>query len=48
MTIDHSERVMLNRDGKAVPVLKTVTAATIGGRDMLIENVVALPEIKSP
>ncbi|GAB6286210.1 MAG: hypothetical protein STSR0009_24110 [Methanoregula sp.] len=48
MTIDHSERVMLNRDGKAVPVLKTVTATTIGGRDMLIENVVALPEIKNP
>ncbi|MDD4137418.1 MAG: PAS domain S-box protein [Methanoregula sp.] len=43
MTIDHTERVILNRAGAAVPVLKTVTATTIGGRNVLIENFVALP-----
>ncbi|MDD1686360.1 PAS domain S-box protein [Methanoregula sp.] len=40
MTIDHSERFLLNRAGAAVPVLKTVTAATIGGRQVFIENFV--------
>lgn len=42
MTIDHSERVLLNRNGEAVPVLKTVTQTTIAGRNILIENYVPL------
>ena len=43
MTIDRSERVLLNRDGGSVPVLKTVTPATIDGRNVLIENYVRIP-----
>jgi len=48
MTIDRSERVLLDRNGETVPVLKTVTAATIDGRDVLIENVIPLPADKNP
>ncbi|MFA4861476.1 PAS domain S-box protein [Methanoregula sp.] len=43
MTIDRSERVLLHRDGGSVPVLKTVTATTIDGRNVLIENYVRIP-----
>jgi len=43
MTVDHSERMLLNHAGAAVPVLKTVTATTLGGRNVLIENYVPLP-----
>jgi len=43
MTIDRSERVLLNKDGRSVPVLKTVTATTIDGRNVLIENYVRIP-----
>ena len=42
MTIDHSERVLLTKSGEALPVLKTVTAANISGRSVLIENYVPL------
>jgi len=43
MTIDRSERVVLNRAGAQVPVVKTVTATIIGDRHVLIENFVAIP-----
>lgn len=42
-TVDRSERVVLNRTGSAVPVLKTVTVTIMGGRNVLIENFVAIP-----
>ena len=37
MTIDHSERLVLARNGKSFPVIKTVRPVTIGGRALLIE-----------
>jgi PAS domain S-box-containing protein len=43
MTIDRSERVVLNRAGAQIPVIKTVTATTIGGKNVLIENFVTIP-----
>lgn len=46
MTVDHSERVLLNKNGDAVPVLKTVTETTIDGRNVLIENYVPIIPIK--
>lgn len=46
MTIDHSERALCNREGKAVPVLKTVTAATLDGRDCYIENFINISALK--
>ncbi len=47
MRIDHSERIILNRNGEPVQVLKTVTAATLDGREVLIENFVPLPASKT-
>lgn len=44
MTIDRSERVVLNQAGAQIPVVKTVTATIIGGRNVLIENFVAIPQ----
>jgi PAS domain S-box-containing protein len=41
--IDRSERVVLNRNGEEVPVLKTVTETTLNGQRVLIENFVAIP-----
>ena len=43
MSIDRSERVVLNRAGAQVPVIKTVTVTTIDHRNVLIENFVAIP-----
>jgi len=37
LTIDHSERVVLARNGKSFPVIKTVRPVTIGGRALLVE-----------
>jgi len=48
MTIDRSERQVLTRNGEAVSVLKTVTATTIGGRNVLIENFVPILAVKNP
>lgn len=48
MTVDHSERVLLNKNGDAVPVLKTVTETTIDGRNVLIENYVPIIPPKKP
>ena len=42
MIIDRSDRLLLTRKGDAVPVLKTVTETTIGGRNVLIENFVPI------
>jgi PAS domain S-box-containing protein len=47
MTFERSERVLLNRNGESVPVLKTVTATTIGDRNILIENYVIIPASKN-
>lgn len=47
-TVDRSERTILTRNGEEIPVLKTVTTATIGGRQLLVENYVPLPAPQSP
>ena len=46
-SIDRSERRLLNRKGEQVMVLKTVTKAILGGRNVLIENYVPLPQPKT-
>jgi PAS domain S-box-containing protein len=38
MKVDRAERVLLARDGKSVPVLKTVTDMTVGGKRVFIES----------
>jgi len=40
--IDRSERVVLNRNGEEIPVLKTVTETTLDGKKVLIENFIAV------
>jgi PAS domain S-box-containing protein len=39
-TVDSSERVLLNTDGRHVPILKTVTTVTLDGREHLLESFV--------
>jgi PAS domain S-box-containing protein len=46
LTVDHAERVLLARDGKQVPVLKTVTTLTIGNRKCLIESFIDITPVK--
>ncbi|MBE0652115.1 MAG: PAS domain S-box protein [Bacteroidales bacterium] len=37
-TIDNSERILLNKNGESIPILKSVTQVNIDGRKLLIEN----------
>lgn len=38
--VDLSERVVLDRDGNRVPVLKSVSLVTLGGEEVLLETFV--------
>jgi PAS domain S-box-containing protein len=44
--VEKSERLILTADGRSIPVLKTVVAAKISGRDLLIESFIDLSEQK--
>ncbi len=44
--VDRSERMLLKANGQAVPILKTVTPASWGGRDYLIESFIEISELK--
>jgi PAS domain S-box-containing protein len=44
--VDRSERFLLTADGGKVPVLKTVTSASWGGRQYFIESFVDISELK--
>lgn len=46
-TVDKSERVFLKADGQRIPILKTVTSATWGGRRYFIESFVDISELKA-
>ncbi len=37
--IDNSERVLINKEGKRIPIIKTVTQINLGGRKLLLENI---------
>ncbi|MBN1514320.1 MAG: response regulator [Phycisphaerae bacterium] len=39
-TVDNTERVLLNADGREIPILETVTRVVLGGRDVLIGSFV--------
>ena len=43
-TVDHSERVALNRNGEKVPVLKSVVRIEINGEEYLLETFVDITE----
>ena len=42
--IDNSERVLINKEGKRIPILKTVTQINLGGRKLLLENFTDITE----
>ena len=46
MTVDRSERVLINKDGKKTPILKSVIPVTISGKDYLVESFVDMTKIK--
>ena len=46
MTVDRSERVLINKDGKKIPILKSVIPVTISGKDYLVESFVDMTRIK--
>jgi PAS domain S-box-containing protein len=43
-TVDHSERVLLTADGANVPIIKSVTAIMLDGRQHLIESFVDITD----
>lgn len=47
-TLDHSERVLLTKNGERLPVLKTVSRASLSGRVVLIENFIPLNPMGLP
>jgi len=44
--IDHSERKLLTANGQAIPVIKTVVSAEIGGRMQLVESFIDIADRK--
>ncbi len=36
--MDNSERILIGKEGKRIPILKTVTQINLGGRKLLLEN----------
>ncbi|MCX6149556.1 MAG: PAS domain S-box protein [Ignavibacteriales bacterium] len=44
--VDNSERVLLNKEGIRIPILKTVSQITMGERKLLIENFTDITELK--
>ncbi|MBW1742408.1 MAG: PAS domain S-box protein [Deltaproteobacteria bacterium] len=45
-TVDNAERVLLTASGKSIPILKTVTSVTLGGRHHLLESFLDITELK--
>lgn len=45
-TIDNTERILLTRDGRRVPILKTVVQVTLHGRPHLVESFVDISDRK--
>ncbi len=45
-TCDRAERILIDRSGNKVPILKSVVAADFSGREVLIESFVDLTKIK--
>jgi PAS domain S-box-containing protein len=45
-SVNNAELVLLNAHGKRIPVIKSVSAVTVGGRNCLLENFVDITERK--
>jgi PAS domain S-box-containing protein len=46
LKVDRAERVLLSRDGKKIPVLKTVTEMQVGAEKYYIENFIDITPLK--
>ncbi|MFH1216811.1 MAG: PAS domain S-box protein [Pseudomonadota bacterium] len=46
VTIDHSERILVNHEGEKVPILKSVSSEIISGRRCLIESFIDISDRK--
>ena len=44
--LDKSERVLINSDGEAIPILKTVTTINLHGRKHLIDSFIDITDLK--
>ncbi|OPY44342.1 MAG: hypothetical protein A4E42_01040 [Methanoregulaceae archaeon PtaU1.Bin222] len=44
--IDNSERLLIDRDKNTIPILKTATTATIGGKNVIIESFIDIRDQK--
>jgi len=44
--LDNSERILLNIKGERIPILKTVTPITLGGKKHLLESFIDIRELK--
>ncbi len=47
MRMDSSERILLNKDGKEIPILKTVVPFILQGRECLLESFVDISDRKN-
>jgi len=47
LKVDNTERVLIGKDGKHIPVLKTVIPVTLNGEDVLLETFVDITERKA-
>ena len=45
-TIDRSERILITKDGRRVPILKSVVPVELDGKDVLLEAVIDISERK--
>jgi diguanylate cyclase (GGDEF)-like protein/PAS domain S-box-containing protein len=45
-TVDHAERILISKDGRRVPVLKTVVPLELDGENVLLEAVIDITERK--
>ncbi|WP_370571788.1 PAS domain S-box protein [Methanomethylovorans sp.] len=46
LSVDKSEKILINKDGKKIPILKSAIPATILGKKYLVESFVDLTKIK--
>lgn len=45
--VDNAERILVDISGKKIPVIKSVSRATLGGREMLVESFVDITDRKT-
>lgn len=44
--IDNTERILIEKDGNRIPILKTATTAVVGGKEVIIESFIDIRDQK--